>query len=162
MKRLIFLCALLFFVSIVFAGAVELENEQDMIVEVDLLGPPVSVVSIEVPDYIFFGNVSLGEELRTNKKIRVNNKGNVPVVVSTSLLSGAPTMFENLYFSLLVSSSRFHVNDFDFSINYSKTSTKYGEFYGWLNLTSYTEELPEGSILRRNATVKFFAVEDTS
>ena len=54
-------------------------------------------VPIEVPDYIFLGNVSKGEE--TDKaKIYVNNTGNVNVTITPQLKDLSDEIFRNLYF----------------------------------------------------------------
>lgn len=130
--------------------------------EADVQGLPLPMVSIVAPDSVFFGNVSVGEEVRTSDKIRINNTGNVAVRVTTQLVNSSDDIFSNLYFSLLATGNRTNVEGFSFTIDAPTKTTpvKYEDFYGWLDLQNYTGSIARGSSIRRSADVRFIAVEN--
>src|SRR3989338_1718581 len=55
-----------------------------------------TIIRVEVPDHLFFGNVTnfgRSEEL----KVYVNNTGNVDITVTPDLINGSEVIFNHLY-----------------------------------------------------------------
>lgn len=125
--------------------------------EADVSG---STISISVPDSVFFGNISKGQEVRTTGKIKVNNTGNVAIIVTPELVDSSEDVFSNLYFSFLASGPYIRIGDFSFNISAPPTqgSITSEDFYAKLDLKNYTGSLPSG-INRKSADVRFIAVE---
>jgi hypothetical protein len=130
-------------------------------------GGNVSVVRVEVPDYLFFGNVSNGgksEEL----KVYVNNTGNVDIVVTPRLTNSSEDIFSNLYFrstkTRTVNGTSINVNftkigDFSFNISEPASGSSFNDeyFYVILDLTNYAKNISQ-NMMGRRANVKFYAV----
>ncbi len=124
--------------------------------EADVIGP---TISIQVPGYVYFGNISKGQEIRTADKLRVNNTGNVPIIVIPQLDNSSEDLFNNLYFSLLAGGPFKKIESFSFNISApaSQGAVTYEEFYAKLDLKNYSGTLPAG-VVRRRADVIFMAV----
>src|SRR3989344_7912271 len=82
-KRALFILILL---SALFSFYVSAGQNETMTVEANIFAEEIyqDIISIEVPDYIFLGNVSKGEETE-KAKIYVNNTGNVNVTITPQL-----------------------------------------------------------------------------
>ncbi|MEK6850395.1 MAG: hypothetical protein AABX85_02375 [Nanoarchaeota archaeon] len=124
-----------------------------------------AIVRVEVPDYLFFGNVSKGaksEEL----KIYVNNTGNVNIIVTPRLANSSEEIFSYLYFrkfkisnGTAVPFSR--IGDFSFNITKPSSGNSFNDeyFYVILNLTNYNKTI-NNNIMVHRADVKFVVVEN--
>jgi len=159
MKRLIFLCALLLFVSIVFAGAVDV-----ITFEANILASEETndVVRVEVPNSIFLGNVSKGGK-SNEVRVWMNNTGNVDIIVRPQLIDLSKEYFENLYFRDQKTKNKTDVpferiGDFGFVIDkpLSGEDFRKEDFYAILDLTNYTGEIPN-DLIGYKADVKFYA-----
>lgn len=147
--------------SICFVGAYSEVSK----FEVNILKEPIEVdiLSVEVPDRIHLGNVSIGdsgEEVR----VWVNNTGNVAISVTPGLVNPGDQYFRYLYFrgqkTKTVNGSTINVpfeiiGDFSFNISKPGTSGFNDEdFYVFLNLSDYSGTLAS-DLLGYEADVKF-------
>ena len=136
-KELIFL---LVFIVGVFSFYVSAGQNESAIVEANVfaVSSPEDLVSIEVPDYIFLGNVSEGE---VGDKIRVyvNNTGSVDVTITPELKNSGDDVFENLYFQNRQSGNNsviYIIGDYSFDIAKPSSSGVRSEyFWMWLDLS---------------------------
>ena len=123
-----------------------------------------TIIRVEVPDYLFIGNVSVGE-IGSEMKIYVNNTGNVDITVTPRLLNNSEDIFSYLHFRKLKTSNGTDVpltriGDFDFDISKPSSGNTYNDeyFYMVLDLRNYSGTL-NNDIMRHRADVKFFAVQ---
>jgi len=131
-----------------------------MIVEIDVFVPE-DVIKIEVPDYIYVGNLTWGSEEETDKvKIYLNNTGTVDVKITSELSDPGEEIFSYLFFA-----NRTY-NDYEriggnWSINIPAPSNPGGYeddyFYMKLDLTDYGGDFDED--LNHQAQIDFIAVE---
>jgi len=122
-----------------------------------------TIIRVEVPDYLFFGNVTnfgMSEELR----VYVNNTGNVDITVTPDLLNSTEVIFSNLYLRKFRTSNGTAVNftrigDFSFNINRPSSGQTFNDeyFYIMLDLTNNPQNITNNLIGHRT-NVKFFAV----
>ena len=122
-----------------------------------------TIIRVEVPDYLFFGNVTnfgMSEELR----VYVNNTGNVDITVTPDLLNSTEVIFSNLYLRKFRTSNGTAVNftrigDFSFNINRPSSGQTFNDeyFYIMLDLTNNPQNITNNMIGHRT-NVKFFAV----
>lgn len=144
-----------------------------MTVEANILtgtesGANGTIVRVEVPDYLFFGNVSKGgksEEL----KVYVNNTGNVDITVMPRLVNSSEEIFSYLYFrktkTKTVNGTSMDVNftrigDFSFNVTKPASGSSFNDeyFYVILDLTNYDKTI-SNNLIGHRANVKFVAVE---
>ena len=170
--RVIF-ASLLFFLAI-FVLYLASALDDTMTMEANILaGSGTSededIVRVEVPDYLFFGNVSNGgksEEL----KVYVNNTGNVDITVTPRLVNSSEEIFSHLYFrktkTKTINGTSTDVNftsigDFSFNITKPSSGNSFNDeyFYVILDLTNYNKTI-SNNILGHKANVKFIAVEE--
>ena len=149
----------IFFVFFVLVVDVFGSDSETMVVEANVFEyvAPEPVVSIEVPDYIFLGDVTVGHA--TNKtKIYVNNTGTVNVTITPQLKDPSEDIFSYLYFERRVADSWEQIGDFSFGINASTTGGKKNDyFYMILDLTAF-EGTIDGDMLNHKADVVFNAM----
>jgi len=123
-----------------------------------------TVIRVEVPDYLFFGNVTnFGES--EELKVYVNNTGNVNIRVTPDLTNQSEMIFRNLYLRKFKTSNNTAANNFSrigtFSFNITRPTS--GQtfndeyFYIMLNLTNNPQNITS-NILGHRTNVKFFAV----
>ncbi|MBX4196423.1 hypothetical protein KW805_02450 [Candidatus Pacearchaeota archaeon] len=125
------------------------------------------IIRVEVPDHIFLGNVSKGEESQ-EVRVFVNNTGNVAIVVQPTLVDSNNEFFRYLYFrgqktktvDGVIQDVRYdRIGEFKFNISKPASKTFEDEdFYVILNLTDYTGAVPQ-NILGYKSDVKFLAVK---
>jgi hypothetical protein len=121
--------------------------------EVDVVGSSQETIGLDVPDYIYFGNVSDRETIRTMMgDLKLNNTGNVPINVSVELLPGNDEVFNYLYLSTYAERNYTHYSNFQVSIPVSGKKN----IYAMINLTDYGGNIPFG-VTRMHADVKFIA-----
>lgn len=123
-----------------------------------------STIRIEVPDYLFFGNVSVGD-ISDELKVYINNTGSVDVTVTPKLLNRSEEIFSYLNFRKFKTSNGTSVpftriGDFSFNINKPSGGNTYEDEYIYmaLDLRNYTGVLNQ-NLIGHKADVKFFAVE---
>lgn len=125
-----------------------------------------NIIKIQVPDYIFLGNVT-NDKLSDEVNIAVNNTGNVDITVTPQLVNSSEPFFSYLYFRMQKSSTVneslayfYRIGNFSFDISKPASGKNYTSktFYAQLNLTDYPNEITSNLIGYR-ANVKFVAVE---
>ena len=141
-----------------------------MVVEVNVLngtssgGTNGTIIRVEVPDYLFFGNVSKGDT-SDELKVYVNNTGNVDIKVTPQLTNSSEDVFSYLYFRKFKTSngttvSFTRIGGFSFNITKPASGSSYNDeyFYVVLDLTNYNKPV-NSPIMGHRANVKFVAVE---
>ena len=134
---LLFFFMLILFFSFAIAGNV-MTAEADIYV-------PADIVSIEVQDYAYLGNITVGQNSETVKvKVYINNTGNVNVTVTPQLVDSNENLFKNLYFARITTVPYQKIGVW--SINISKPSSggvRKEDFWMKLDLGDYTGEITE-------------------
>jgi len=155
MKREIglFIFAILLGVIIVSASHSDIST-----FEVNVLGPPPPIIKIQVPDFVFFGNVSSGEESE-RMRVDVNNTGNIDVVITPRLVDLNEEIFNHTYFTRRVSEPYQKIGAF--SLNLSASSDRGGiesdYFYAKIDLREFKGRI-DRDLIGHRADVKFIAV----
>jgi len=124
--------------------------------EVNIFAPPEPIIRIQVPDFVFFGNVSKGK-ISDRPKIDINNTGNVDVIVKPQLLNSSETIFSHTKFSELAAGPFIRIGDFSMIINASTTGVRKELMYAQIDLTDFNEDI-KSDIIGHKADVRFFAV----
>lgn len=127
-----------------------------------------AILSLEVPDYIFLGNVTIGEK-SSETTISINNTGNVDLLITPELVNSGEDIFSYLYFrsqktqtingtsGIPVPFEKIGLFSFSVSKPASGSSVRKKDFYTVLDLTNYTGPLQDNLIGHR-ADVKLVAV----
>jgi hypothetical protein len=137
--------------SLFFASAGDIST-----FEVDLIGTP-RILSIEVPEKIYFGSIGQGDQTG-NIKIHLNNTGNVNAVITPKLVDSSEWVFNHTYFQHRTADSYKIIGDFSFSIDAPTTGGVKGDYiYAKLDLRDLGGDIPQ-SITGHKSNVKFFAV----
>lgn len=144
----------IFFIWGVFAA----QNET-MAVEVNIFAQytPEDTISIEVPDFIFLGDVNEGDST-IKSRIYVNNTGTVDVTITPRLADSGDEIFQNLYFQNRQSGNNsqiYRIGDYSFSIlKPSAINGKRSEyFYMWLDLANFNDDITEDLIGQRSEVI---------
>jgi len=172
--RLILLIFLIFLGSFVYledTGA-QAETNDSMAVEVNLFGfgneSEVPEVGIEVPDYVFLGNVSRDDPLSDEKTIQINNTGKTNIIVTPRLRDDGEEIFQWLYFRTMKTSQNhteltipYKIGDYSVVIEKpSSGNTKRSKnIYMRLNLTEFDGNLRE-DIIGYQKEIIFFAMSE--
>ena len=148
---LFILAVCIFIISIVYFASAE-ENDT-MVIEAQILtgfeGGNESIISIEVPDYFFMGNVTAGK-LSDEQNISIKNNGNVKIKISAELVNQNDNIFTNLL--MRESSSKYMpIDKFNMNISSAKKNV-----YMKLNLTDV--EGIENTFIAQNQ-IRFIATE---
>lgn len=133
---------------------VSAESNTRTTLEADVVAP---VVRIDVPDYLFFGNVTPGY-VSERLKIVVNNTGTTAVKVIPQFEQGSDEVFSHLVVARRVADDFVPLEKFTMNIKKPRAVGK-GEddyFYAKLDLTSYHERVTQDR--RARATILFVAV----
>lgn len=154
---------IIFFISIItfiiclpgFAYA----HENSTIVEANILGfgngSVISDVSIEVPDYIFIGNVTKDDPVSNEITIYINNTGKLAITVTPRLKDSEENIFSFLFFRTMKTTSTNSTEVIpkkigDFSVNIDKPAAgsreKSKRCYVHLNLTGFDGAIKEDLI----------------
>jgi len=147
--------AFIFVLVISLSGA---DDDGVLRVEADVIG---KFISIQVDDFVFLGNISVGQEVRSINPMKINNTGNVNISIYSGLVDQNDELFKNLYFSELASGPYNRIGGFVLSIPFSTDpdDIETESFYVKLNLKNYSGEFEEG-INRVGANVKFYALAE--
>jgi len=122
-----------------------------------------TIIRVEVPDYLFFGNVTnfdKSEEL----KVYVNNTGNVDITVTPDLVNRSEVIFNNLYLRKFKTSNGTAVNftrigNFSFNVSKPPSGKTYNDEYFYIILDLSNNHLNITANMPNHRTnVKFFAV----
>lgn len=147
---IVFLVILISFLAFVFA-----EDSDTITLETNVLtGLPVSnesMIQIEVPDYLFIGNVSVGD-LSDETNITINNNSTVKIKVISELVNSSDKIFSHLI--LKEYGGKYKGVD-DFSMNITGKTKK---VYMKLNLTDFEEDL-ENDLIGHQSQLRFIAME---
>ena len=119
-----------------------------------ILGPPPSIIGVQVPDFISFGNLSVGEK-SDDVKVNITNTGNVDIIVTPTLANSSELIFSYTYFKRITSDP--YLNIGDYKHNVSSGSSNY--MYARLDLRNYTGTFEDGSVNNVKADIKFVAVQ---
>jgi hypothetical protein len=126
-----------------------------MKVEANIFAP---IVSVEVPDYVYFGNVSKGYE-SNEINITINNTGNIDISVTPKLADNSEKIFNYTYFKKTSSDTYRIVGMFNVNITKPKTNgVTVQPVYAKLDLTDYDEDIPQ-DMLNHKTDIIFYAVE---
>jgi len=138
--------------------SLSLVNSDDiMLVEANFQGY-AERISIEVPDYLYLGEITKENPISEEISIKINNTGNIDVVVILVLPTGSPEVFNYLYFRKYKTSNGINVipdRIGSYEVNVSSKSTT--NFYMSLNLTDFNGTLNSNNI-NINSSVQFFGI----
>lgn len=138
-------------------------QNETMVVEANIIAEltPQDVISIEVPDYIFLGDVN-ERDSSDKARIYVNNTGTVDVTITPILDDATDDIFQYLYFQNRQTGNNsqvYNIGEYSFSI--AKPSTLDGKrseyFYMWLNLTDYSDDITQ-DIIGQTGQITFIAL----
>lgn len=154
----IFILGLLFVSIFVFIMQFVIAGDM-MTVEANILKTEsnVSIVSIQVPDYISFGDIMRGEKSE-ELKVYVNNTGTVDLSVTPMLVNSSEKIFNYTYFRSTKTKNGLPVpfaRIGDFVFNVTQENDAY--FYMILDLTYYPEEINE-DIIEHQTDIRFLAM----
>jgi hypothetical protein len=125
---------------------------------IDVVGPPTPVLNVQVPDSIYFGNVSVGEQT-DDVKIDINNTGNIGIVVTPKLMSGSHSIYNHTYFKRITTEQYFQIGQYSHNISAPSSGGVRSSFmYAKIDLRNYDGTFSQGSVNRINSDVKFFVV----
>ena len=154
-RRIFSFILLLFVIFFSFVSASDIS-----IFEVDVAGDPVDelVISLEVQDWVDFGDISNGRQT-VNARINVTNTGNVGIVVTPKLVDASEDIFNYTYFQRRTTEPYYKIGAFNFNIT---APVRLGDnrsdyVYAKLDLRNYPHEIPR-DLINHRANVKFFAV----
>ena len=149
------LLLVLAFFTIVFYVSLTAADDEVMTVEANIMSS-IKIVSIQVPDYIFFGNLTRGE-CSGVKNFKINNTGNVDLVVSPEIEYSSEKIFSYLYFSKYSPTNYLRIVPYG---NFSVEVPKKGDssIKVKLDLTDYPDDIPQDMIGHR-ADISFVAME---
>lgn len=146
------------------------EVNDTMTIEVNLLGfgneSTVPEVGIEVPDYVFLGNVSKDDPVSDEKTININNTGKTNITVTPQLREEGEEIFSWLYFRTMKSSTvhpelniPYRIGEYNLIIEKPAVgNTKRSKnIYLRLNLTDFSGNLRE-DIIGYQKDIIFFAM----
>lgn len=148
-----------FLLKVSIVNAVDPANDT-MKVEVDLLGftPPPPFVGIEVPDYVYLGNLTKKSMQTDDKKIYVNNTGNVNITVTPALKDNSEEIFSYLYFQRRTADPWRRLGNWSLDIAAPTTKSYEDEyFYMKLDLRDYNQEISH-DIIGHKSDILFIAM----
>ncbi|MFA4960056.1 MAG: hypothetical protein WC548_00125 [Candidatus Pacearchaeota archaeon] len=151
-------CLIVIFLIFLIFGCFFVSADEIMTVEANIFKSVFEPeISIQVPDYLFFGNLTRGEKSEELKVI-VNNTGNVDVIITPTLADFDEEFFNYSYFRLRKTSGNATVpfekiGDFSFSVD--ESDNEY--CYMTLDLTDYQKEI-ESDLIGYRADIKFIAM----
>lgn len=168
---ILFLIIFIFGILNVITLAQETNSTNDtMVVEVNLVGfgneSSFEGVSIEVPDYVFLGNLTKNELLSEEVSIQINNTGSVPIRVTPQLVNSNENIFSYLFFRLQKTTSTnntdlikfYKIGNFSVDIAKPTTGSKAKKtVYMQLNLTDYPEAIDQ-DVIGHKADIVFLAM----
>ncbi|MDO8508992.1 MAG: hypothetical protein Q7S27_04890 [Nanoarchaeota archaeon] len=143
-----------FLLSITFVSALHSDISS---FEANILGEPEPVVSISVPDSVFFGDLEKGKR---SDEIRINitNTGTVGVFITPQLVDTSEKIFNYTYFARRTTNPFERIGNFTFNITAPARGEVEKEFiYARLDLISFTGNI-NNDIPGHKADVRFFAV----
>ncbi len=151
--------AILLVLVLIASVALVMANDV-MTAETDIIVPQ-GEVRIEVPDYVFVGNITWGFLMQTDETLsHINNTGTVDVTVTPELADPEEDIFSYLYFKRIQSDPFRRIGNW--SVNISKPSefggTKTQNFYMKLDMRNYEGEINE-SMIGHQAEIVFVALE---
>ncbi|MBM3234029.1 hypothetical protein FJZ19_02955 [Candidatus Pacearchaeota archaeon] len=117
-----------------------------------------SVVSIEVPDYAYFGGVTKGYK-SNDVNIAINNTGTTDISVTPRLANSQEKIFNYTYFKKTSSDTYRLVGMFNVNISRpTQNGVKVQSVYAKLDLTDYDGDI-DYDMIKHNASIIFWAVE---
>lgn len=164
-----FMFFILFLISLifVFTGFDFINADSDandtMIVEVNLLGfgnaSETPEIAIEVPDYIFLGNVSKDDPVSNESdKMWINSTGTANITIMPQIDDPNEKIFQYLFFKRITSDSWKRIGNWSLDIDKPKTGKGKGQFYVRLDLRNFNGNINEDIIGYTNNVV-FYAMK---
>ncbi len=154
MKELILVSFLVFIFSLFLVSALHSDTS---VFEVDLLGEPDPIISISVPDSVFFGDLGKGEQ---SDEIRINitNTGTVGVIITPQLIDKSERIFNYTYFGRRLADPFRRIGNFTFNISAPALGDVRDDYiYAKLDLRNFLGDI-EDNVPGYKADVRFFAV----
>ncbi|MDO8459903.1 MAG: hypothetical protein Q7S74_02235 [Nanoarchaeota archaeon] len=130
-----------------------------MSVEADIIVPP-QVVSIQVPDQVYLGNITIGSQTETYRvQVKMNNTGNTNITITPRLVNPNNLIFQNLFFFRILEDTPVKIGDWSLPITKPASigGVKEGSFYMKLDLADYPGTITS-SMLNYKTDVEFIAV----
>ena len=124
--------------------------------EVNLIGEPEEIISIFVPDRVFFGDLEKGEQ---SDEIRINitNTGTVDVFITPQLVDKSEKIFNYTYFAKRTTHPFQRIGEFIFNITAPpRDEVREDWIYAKLDLREFIGDIDDKT--GHKADVKFFAV----
>jgi hypothetical protein len=120
--------------------------------------PPPQILRVSIPDYVFLGNVTKGQETE-RVKVYVNNTGTINATLTPILIDSSNQFFQNLYFTRRLAESYKKIGDFNFALPAHSPTGGIEEdyFYMKLDLKNFTASIPQ-TLLNQRADIKFLVV----
>lgn len=147
--------------SILLFSVIGINNvnaSDEMTIGVSVLGYEGDYIRIQVPDYIFLGDISKDDATSNEVNVRVNNTGTLDAIVTPQLVSGSNPIFNYTFFRLQKTQNNTavpfkQIGNFNFNVDKKNDET----FYISMNLSNYEDEWPTEN-LNLNATIRFNAM----
>lgn len=157
-----YLCRLILLLFAIFAFSFFVSANNIMTVEADIYKFP-DMVSINVPDYFYIGNATVGFQTdpSSKDKIYINNTGTKNATVSIQLLSPNDIISRNLFFTRRLSGvdyGYFRANEFTLDIPWSGEVGKSESDYFYMKLDLRNESNIQSDLIGHTTDVKFIAV----
>lgn len=148
-RAVIFFVLTIFLILFLCQGIFPQSVNKTSVVEANIIGfanqsGNVSDVSIEVPDYIFLGNVTKDNPVSNETKIYINNTGKVNITVTPMLSDPDEVIFSYLFFRTRKTNIPDRIGDYSLNIKKPSLGGKTKEWcYIQLNLTDFTGDIKE-------------------
>lgn len=148
------------FLIVIFLGVASAVDVMEASVDIYV---PQEVVSIEIPDYVYLGNLTYGFDVETERvRIDINNTGTVNVSIQPLLMEEDVTgIFENLKFARRLNDGFSLIGAWFLDIgapdSFGGKEAEY--FYMKLDLSNYTGNL-DSDLIDHRARIGFVAVSN--
>lgn len=155
MKKACFYFVFCIFFLMMLFGFVEADNI--LTIKANVFAP---VVSVDVSDNIFVGNVTKGYEIRSSGEFDIVNTGTTNISISAEIKdSDNATISEFIYFSRTTTSSKEKISNFNTILGRPSQigGTTSDNFYVWFDLRNYNGEITN-DMLGFTTGVRFVAL----
>ncbi|MEK6833131.1 MAG: hypothetical protein AABY32_03715 [Nanoarchaeota archaeon] len=145
------------------SGIVSASSNATMRVEVDLVGftPPEPFIGIEVPDYVYLGNLSKKTMKTDDVRVDINNTGNINITITPFLKDSGEKIFSYLFFQRRTNVAWQKIGNWSLKIEKPEEDETFRDeyFYMQLDLKKYDEPINE-DIIGHEANITFLAMPD--
>ncbi len=140
------------------------ESNGTMVVEVNLLGfgnvSETPDVSIEVPDYIFLGNITKDNPVSNeSNKVYINNSGKVNVTITPQLADSEEEIFKWLFFKRIIEDPWQKIGNYSLNIDKPAAGNRVRSKYCYmkLDLTDFNGNITE-DVIGHQTNIIFYAM----